>query len=363
MKKHSILKPLLISLIGVAAWFLQQWAYNNPQTIETAYSRGFYFDIQSIISPLTSWASFSIAEILFYAFLLFSAFFIVYILFSFKGKHKLHKLIQRTVVFASTLSVIFAVFTIFWGLNYARMPISHSMEFDTSEASVEELYSMTCELASNVNGFRAMVNEDEDGVFCLTSTKSAINENMGEIFAKNAPDFLQQCTVGNVKSPMASRGMSKLNITGIFFPFTFEPNVNDHQTDLLYASAACHEYAHFSGIAREDEANFVSYYTLSRCGDSELAYSGSMLALIHSMNKLYQADRDLYFDMRALLDDGVLRDLADHSAYWREFEGKAAEVHESINDTYLKSNNQSDGVKSYGRMVDLLIALYRKGEL
>jgi len=30
-----------------------------------------------------------------------------------------------------------------------------------------------------------------------------------------------------------------------------------------------------------------------------------------------------------------------------------------VNDTYLKANNQSDGVKSYGKVVDLLLAWYR----
>lgn len=31
-----------------------------------------------------------------------------------------------------------------------------------------------------------------------------------------------------------------------------------------------------------------------------------------------------------------------------------------VNDSYLKSNRQEDGVKSYGRMVDLLLADYRQ---
>ena len=29
-----------------------------------------------------------------------------------------------------------------------------------------------------------------------------------------------------------------------------------------------------------------------------------------------------------------------------------------MNDTYLKLQNQTDGVKSYGRMVDLMLAYY-----
>ena len=32
---------------------------------------------------------------------------------------------------------------------------------------------------------------------------------------------------------------------------------------------------------------------------------------------------------------------------------------ENINDTYLKANGQDDGVNSYGRMVELMIAMYQ----
>lgn len=35
------------------------------------------------------------------------------------------------------------------------------------------------------------------------------------------------------------------------------------------------------------------------------------------------------------------------------------EISNSVNNTYLKANGQEDGVKSYGRMVDLLLAEYR----
>jgi hypothetical protein len=48
--------------------------------------------------------------------------------------------------------------------------------------------------------------------------------------------------------------------------------------------------------------------------------------------------------------------MADHNSYWRDFEGPAAEISETVNNTYLKANAQSDGTCSYGRMVDLLLA-------
>ena len=31
-----------------------------------------------------------------------------------------------------------------------------------------------------------------------------------------------------------------------------------------------------------------------------------------------------------------------------------------MNDTYLKMNDQSDGVQSYGRVVDLMLAVFRQ---
>ena len=56
------------------------------------------------------------------------------------------------------------------------------------------------------------------------------------------------------------------------------------------------------------------------------------------------------------MSDGLLKDLNAQSAYWKNFETPIAETAANINDTYLKSNSQSDGIKSYGNMVDLTIA-------
>ena len=53
------------------------------------------------------------------------------------------------------------------------------------------------------------------------------------------------------------------------------------------------------------------------------------------------------------------KDLAENNRFWEQFEGAAAETHEKINDAYLRANGQQEGVKSYGRMVDLMLAWAR----
>ena len=63
--------------------------------------------------------------------------------------------------------------------------------------------------------------------------------------------------------------------------------------------------------------------------------------------------------LKALLPEGVLRDLAANSRYWARYDTPVGETADRWNDAYLKANAQTDGVQSYGRMVDLLIAFYR----
>lgn len=122
----------------------------------------------------------------------------------------------------------------------------------------------------------------------------------------------------------------------------------------------CHELAHTRGFMREDEANFIGYLACRKSDSPECRYSGVMLALVHAENRLYAADRELFWQVDALLSDGVRRDFAANNAYWAQFEGPAAEVSTAVNNAYLRANNQSDGVASYGRMVDLLLADYRQ---
>ena len=54
----------------------------------------------------------------------------------------------------------------------------------------------------------------------------------------------------------------------------------------------------------------------------------------------------------------MLTDLQAQSEYWKQFETPVAAAASSINDSYLKINRQQEGVRSYGRVADLIIAYY-----
>ena len=77
------------------------------------------------------------------------------------------------------------------------------------------------------------------------------------------------------------------------------------------------------------------------------------------MNTLYQADYDAWEGVRAEIDPLIEKDLQANREFWAAYDGKVAEVSNRVNDSYLKANGQNDGVKSYNRMVDLIVALHR----
>ena len=95
--------------------------------------------------------------------------------------------------------------------------------------------------------------------------------------------------------------------------------------------------------------------------DKDFNYSGALSAFIYSINALEQADPERAAAVYPHISEAVWRDLNANNAYWQQFETPLAEVSSNVNSAYLQANGTEDGVQSYGRMVDLLLAWRRAG--
>lgn len=365
MHKFKLIN-LLWLLPGPVFYLLYRLSFNSPQFVEDVYSRGIFRLTNQALATLTGFLPFSLGELLLYALILFGiAFLIIMIVKAISAKKDWWKVLLKRVFFiVSACSFIYAMFVGLWAFNYARQPIGTTLDLDTSPATIDELYETAKALAEKAVVLRAQVTEDVNGVFTYSKDKALQQTTKLYNLAADQTGFdILGGSFGRSKPVLFSVGMSYANISGIYFPFTAEANLNADAPDLLLASSALHEAAHQRGFAREDEANFLAYYVASFSNNIPTDYSATMLALIHSMNKLYGENEDLYFEIYETYSDGMIRDLQRNKEYWKAFEGKLSEFSEQVNNTYLKSNMQSDGVKSYGGMVDLLIGLWRAGEL
>lgn len=154
--------------------------------------------------------------------------------------------------------------------------------------------------------------------------------------------------------------LSRQKIMGIYSPFTIEANYNRDMPVFNIPSTLCHELSHLKGYMREDEANFIAWLACQCSDQPQFAYSGHMLAFGYAMNALWNAgEQEAYREIYAGLCQNARTDLREDADFWHMYDGRAAEVSQAVNHTYLKLNRQQDGVKSYGRMVDLLLAYQR----
>ena len=153
-----------------------------------------------------------------------------------------------------------------------------------------------------------------------------------------------------------------MQISGIFSPFTFEAHVNAHESDALLAATAAHEGAHLRGFAREDEANFIAFLVCTMSDDAYVRYSGYVDVLNEVMNKLYSADTELYAAARLRMPEEIKAEYASYSAFFDKYrESTASKVSGTINDAYISSHGQPAGIKSYGLVVDLVVAYMLDG--
>ena len=351
---------LLLLPLGI---FLPRLAAQYPQWIETHYSQKIYPVISAWMGKLNSLTRVSLAEcILFVLVILVVVMTFVY----------LYRLLFRRIRFSAFVGyllslciaggVLLNLFYIMWGFNYSRPQLSALLSLPVEQRSVDELEEACLRLASEANALRDHVPEDENGVFMLEGGYEAYFDKVPNAYARLGIDYpLFARRTYAAKGVISSVGLSYAGISGIFIPHTGEPNVNVDQPALLLPATAAHETAHYLGIAREDEANFISYLACIHSDDPALAYSGTMLALIHCGNKLYAADKDKYSALYATYDEGLVRDIRNNNAYWDSFEGPVEEAATKLNDNYLKFNQQENGVKSYGMMVDLILAYFAAG--
>jgi len=115
-------------------------------------------------------------------------------------------------------------------------------------------------------------------------------------------------------------------------------------------------------FAKEDEANYIAYLACINNPSKEFQYSGYQLALTYLMNNLYNVRKESYEILRKKYSEGLKRDLNYNYSYWKKKEGTVEKVWSNLNDKYLRSNNQANGVESYGLVTRLLLAEYKTRE-
>lgn len=304
------------------------------------YSRTVYPVLVSVVGRFFGIFPFSAVEIgLYMGLALFIGLFIRY-------WRKPSLLIQ---IYGLALSALFFSYSACCGVSYYRRPFSSGLELGEGNVTKEELKNLCVWLTKEVNQAREEMDNGEGIYENLPEKGRKAMQKLSEEYPSLSGYYPRP------KPVLISWILSVQQCSGVYSPFTVEANYNRDMTPYNIPHTICHELSHLRGFMREDEANFIGYLACLGSEDADYRYSGYLLGWIYAGNALAKEDYEEYARLYGLLGEEIKRDLEANSSFWDRYEGKAAEAADHINDAYLKANGQSEGILTYGRVVDLMI--------
>ena len=235
------------------------------------------------------------------------------------------------------------------------------MGIEQEPVSAEELYDTAIKLVKDLTPTLENVNFDSTGASVMPYGYDELAEKINDAYEKYAAsaDFVSH--FDSYPKPIAlSKPMTYTHIAGVYTFMTGEANINTNYPDFIRPFTVAHEMSHQRGIAREEEANFMAFLVCIGSDDDYVRYGAYADVLNYVLNALYKADTQLYAKVRALMPQELKNEFISYSEYFIAYsDSTASKISGAINDTFLHSQGQSEGVNSYGLVVDLAVAYYK----
>lgn len=236
---------------------------------------------------------------------------------------------------------------------YARASANAALGLPSVRAEEASVYRAAEYYVESLNAVSAKISRDEKGNVRSLYTFCDLGERLNDEYARSDGYFSPYRV--RPKAVSLSVLMSYLGITGIYFPFTAEANVNVNVPTCDLPVTMAHEMAHAKGVAEESTANLTAYVLLIRSDDAFLQYCGLMDAVASMLNALPQESFDVLYGR---LSDEIKKEYSIVRAHYRRYEGVLERISGFFNDLFLKSNGIQSGTKNYGETVNGLVALY-----
>lgn len=258
------------------------------------------------------------------------------------------------------VTLFYSTFVCGFATAYNGSTLESKLDIERRKLSADELYQTAVILLDRTEELSDEINYKYGGASVMPYSLSEMNTLLNDAYDKACDKYgFVSRLRSNVKSIMLSEPMTYTHISGVYTYYTGEANINTNFPDYSLPYTAAHELSHQRGIAREDEANFMAFLVCLESDDPYILYSGYLNMFEYVFSALYSADSGLYYDILSDMDMRVRYEMIAYSEFFDKYrESVASEVSTAVNDTFLKSQGQEEGTKSYGRVVDLAVAYY-----
>ena len=345
-------------LAGLAAFFAVYFPLRTCRGAMNWLCGRVILPLEQALGRLCSVTSVSVAEVLILSGIFAAVFYLAWQVRCLVSRPRKGRRAARMALTVLCVGLsIYAGFCLLWGVFYGADSFQDKSGLTARGGTVEELTALTERFAREVSAAGDQVQRDENGCFAVPCSEIFAEAMSAYDGVVQKFDCLKKPTV-MPKAFVSSRGMSYLDFSGFYFPFTGEANLNDESPAAYLPANICHEMAHQQGIAAEQECNFVAIMAATSADSAAYRYAGYLMGYVHLANALYRVDQAAWQTIRNSLPDTVRADLRQNSAYWAQFDGLVNTAATKVYDGFLKSNGLADGVQNYGTVVDLLLAYY-----
>jgi len=331
-----------IILIKVLSFF--------PDFVERFYSNGLYLYISKINRLLFGWIPFSLGD--------FAYMVIILLVFRWLYNNRIgfFKNWKTNVLsIISFFSIVYFLFHFLWGINYYRIPLHEKIGIK-KEYTKQQLQNLTLKLIAQTNHLQLQITKQNYKKVVINYPDQKMYEKAPNGY-KNLPKPLShiQYEYESIKSSIFSLPLSYMGFGGYLNPFTNEAQVNNMKPKYTSPLTICHEMAHQTGIASESDCNFIGFIAASQNKDIYFQYSAYAFALNYCLYNLELMEAGSSKAYSVLINKGILENFNENKTFWKQYHSFVDTFFEYIYDSFLKINQQKDGMESYSKFVGLLI--------
>ena len=316
-------------------------------TVERYYSRWLYPILQANLTSLSNRSPIALFDVAIVVFILIALGIWTWSIRLARKKQVIRSLWRGVVATLTLLAVVYLWFLASWGLNYARPPLESTLKYDASRITPEAVrvlaeYSIDRANETHAAGHAAGFPAIHDHPQALIDALHQVEKELG----RPRPTI-----VATPKWSIFTPFYRASGVSGQLGPFFLETLLNPDLTGPERPAVLAHEWAHLSGYAPESDASFVGLLAALRAGPAS-EYSAWLDLVSESVNQLQPVTQRIVLQKLA---QGPRDDQAAIRERLKKLVRPVEQVAWSSYDRMLKSQGVDEGVKSYSRVIQLLI--------
>jgi hypothetical protein len=271
-----------------------------------------------------------------------------------KCRSEKNNLVRSALGAVTVLLSVYIAFVVGWGANYYQQPLYKTWALDKGKDTLD-LVAFDSILVDRLNRLAPAYKD---------LSLEAINAKAKEAYAQHTDISIAQPGL-RIKYSYFGYFLDRLAIEGYYNPFTGEGQISYRLPAFMLPFVISHEMAHQAGIAAEGDANLLAYAVGTSSADPSFLYSANLNLWLYVNARLGRRDSvaaQLWENKLNSLTQQHLQILEERS---KLYDNDASRYSGEMFDSYLKMQQQKQGIKSYGNVTAnawQLERLRQKGE-